>query len=143
MISIILTGHGSFSEGLFSAAKLITGVCDNVSCVTFLETDSTDDLRAKLKDAIDRTEGEVLVLADVEGGSPFKEAVVLLAAMPERCAEVVSGTNVPLVISAVLERDGQTLGSLLPRLLEGAKLAVKQYVPMAATPVQTNGGDGI
>ena len=143
MISIILTGHGSFAEGLFSASKLITGVCDAVSCVTFPESDSTDDLRAKLKAAIDASGGEVLVLADVAGGSPFKEAVLLRAAMPERRIEVVSGVNLPLVIAALLEREGETLDSLIPGLLEGGKFAVRQYVPAAPAPAPAEDGDGI
>lgn len=143
MISIILTGHGSFAEGLFSAAKLITGQTDALSCVTFPETDSTEDLQKKLRAAIDDAEGEVLVLADMAGGSPFKEAVVLRAAMPERKIEVVSGANVPMVIAALLERDGERLDSFVPHLLEGAKFAVRQYAPAAAPAAADSGDDGI
>jgi PTS system N-acetylgalactosamine-specific IIA component len=143
MISIILTGHGSFAEGLLSAARLITGVCDGVLCVTFPEDDSTENLHIKLKAAIDQSEGDVLILADVAGGSPVKEAVVLRAAMPERRIEVLSGSNVPLVITAVLERDRETLDSLVPRLLEGAKLAIRQYIPAPVQSWENDHEDGI
>lgn len=143
MISIILTGHGSFAEGLFSAAKLITGQTNAITCVAFPETDSTEDLGRNLRAAIDAAEGEVLVLADLAGGSPFKEAVLLRAAMPERRIEVVSGVNAPMVISALLERDGERLDSLLPTLLEGAKFSVRQYIPGAPVTLPDDGDDGI
>ncbi|SBW05302.1 putative Pts system mannose-specific eiiab component (Eiiab-man) [uncultured Eubacteriales bacterium] len=143
MISIILTGHGSFAEGLYSAAKLITGQTDALLCVTFPESDSTEDLREKLKAAIDAAEGEVLVLADMMGGSPFKESVLLRAALPERKIEVVAGASVPMVISALLGRDGESLNSLIPHLLEGAKFAIRQYVPAAAVTAPDDGDEGI
>lgn len=143
MISIILTGHGSFAEGLYSAAKLITGQTDSLFCVTFPESDSTEDLQKKLRAAIESAEGEILVLADMVGGSPFKEAVVLRAAMPERRIEVVSGTNLPMVIAALLERDGEQLHSFVSHLLEGAKFAIKQYSPAAAVTAPDDGDEGI
>lgn len=143
MISIILTGHGSFAEGLYSAAKLITGQTDALLCVTFPESDSTEDLREKLKAAIDAAEGEVLVLADMMGGSPFKESVLLRAALPERKIEVVAGASVPMVISALLGRDGESLNSLIPHLLEGAKFAIRQYVPTAAVTIPYDRDEGI
>lgn len=102
MVKIIVTGHGEFPSGVVSALKLIVGNLTQVSYVNFLESDSTEDLRQKLKLAMSGEGHEILVLADLLGGSPFKEAVMLQTALPQKRIEVLAGMNLPMLLTAVL-----------------------------------------
>ena len=43
MIGIIVTGHGRFSEGMFSSLTMIAGNTEALIGVNFLESESTED----------------------------------------------------------------------------------------------------
>lgn len=101
-MNIIVTGHGNFSSGMLSALQLIAGKQENVSNVDFLENDSTAQLSDKLKVEIDKSDNEILILSDLLGGSPYKESVLLKASNTSKNIEVISGTNFPILLHAVL-----------------------------------------
>ncbi len=103
MIGILVTGHGSFATGMISASKLITGPNDNLAGVDFAESDSVDTLSGNLRAAMEHLGDEILVLTDLAGGSPFKTAVALKNSIPDKHIEVISGANLPMIISALLE----------------------------------------
>lgn len=102
MTTIIVTGHGKFSSGMLTALKLIAGEQTRVKTVDFLETDSTEGLNQKLKAQIKEAEDEILILADLLGGSPFKESVLLKAEFKDKKIEVLSGANFPMLLTATL-----------------------------------------
>ena len=52
MIGIIVTGHGEFATGIYSATTTLTGYRDNFVAVDYLtETDTVEDLDKKIRDA--------------------------------------------------------------------------------------------
>ncbi|GAB2028086.1 PTS sugar transporter subunit IIA domain-containing protein [Lactovum odontotermitis] len=126
MVNIIVTGHGQFSEGLVSALDLIAGPQENVQNVNFYETDSTEQLNARLAEALAQTGSEVLILSDLQGGSPYKEAVMLKMQMPEKNIEVISGTNFPLLLMSTLTPADTALEMAESLVLEG-KAAIARY----------------
>lgn len=127
MITILVTGHGNFATGLLSAANLISGVHEQVCGVDFVQGDSTDDLRAKLSAVVAQAPGELLVLTDIAGGSPYNLAVTIKSEQPGRVMEVASGANIPMLISAIMEREGQTAAELADSVIETAARAVKRF----------------
>ncbi|MDR2977123.1 MAG: PTS fructose transporter subunit IIA [Streptococcaceae bacterium] len=126
MVDIIVTGHGQFSEGLVSALELIAGPQESVQNVNFLESDSTELLNEKLSAALANTGSEVLILTDLQGGSPFKEAVMLKMQMPEKNIEVISGTNFPLLLMSTLTPADSAL-ELAESLIQQGKEAIARY----------------
>ena len=46
-----------------------------------------------------------MVLSDLPGGSPFKTAVECKYARPEQKIEVIAGTNLPMIVTAVTMLD--------------------------------------
>ena len=96
MLSIILTGHGGFASGMEKAMKQILGEQSQFIAIDFPETSSTAQLTSQLEEAIAQL--------DCEGGTPFRVASTL--AMQKPGCEVITGTNLQLLLEMVLEREG-------------------------------------
>lgn len=105
MVGVIITGHGHFAEGLFSALKVIAGEPKQVRAVNFLEGDTSADLERHLEEAAESLAGEQLVfLTDIAGGSPYRQAVLLSRRLPQEC-RVFSGTNMPFLLKLIFDRE--------------------------------------
>ena len=108
MVGCILTGHGVFAEGVGGALEMVGGPQANFEKVTFLE-DEAAEYPAKLHDAIARMAekcGEVVVFCDLLGGTPFNQAMIGAAKTPG--VEVVTGTNLPMLLECLMTRDDST-----------------------------------
>lgn len=101
MIGLLITGHGHFATGLNSSLELIAGAQPNVEVVDFQAEHSIETLKGNLEKALDNLKeyNGVLVLSDLPGGSPFKTSVELKFERPDQPIEVISGTNLPLLVS--------------------------------------------
>lgn len=102
MLGLLVTGHGRFATGLNSSLELIAGAQADIAFVDFEADHSVETLKENLTKALDSLKGYdgVLVLSDLPGGSPFKTAVELKFERPDQPIEVVSGTNLPLLIAS-------------------------------------------
>lgn len=56
MVGIIITGHSNFATGIASAVKLVAGQQKNLEAVDFPDTYSTEELKTKLTEALDKLE---------------------------------------------------------------------------------------
>lgn len=102
MIGIIITGHGTFATGISSAVELLTGHQDFIVPVDFREEHSEEQLKEHLKAAFDRLQDceQILVLCDILGGSPFKNAVML--SIGEERIKVLYGTNLGMTVELAM-----------------------------------------
>ncbi|HDR1022374.1 TPA: PTS sugar transporter subunit IIA [Pasteurella multocida] len=109
-MSLILISHGEFATGLLDTAEMILGKIDNAQVVNLYPHESADDFKAKFEQALEKATGEVVVFADIMGGTPCNVAMHYLP----KLAGLYGGMNLPMVISYVSEEgtDG---------LLENAK----------------------
>jgi PTS system N-acetylgalactosamine-specific IIA component len=104
MIQILVIGHGNFATGILSSMKLIAGEREFVRGVDFEECDSTDVLKEKLEQLIDGKD-QIIILTDLMGGSPYNVSVILKAEHQDKKIEVLSGTNLSMVLSAVFSEE--------------------------------------
>lgn len=105
MNAIILTGHGRYSEGLYSALCLVIGKQENIAFVNFPEGEGTSELDKKLSAALESFKGaeNILILADLLGGTPFNRAVLLTRGMEN--VRVLSGCNFQMAYAAAFESE--------------------------------------
>lgn len=112
-MSLILISHGEFATGLLDTAEMILGKIDNAQVVNLYPHESSDDFKEKFEKALENATGEIVVLADIMGGTPCNVAMRYLP----KLAGLYGGMNLPMVISYVSEEgtDG---------LLENAKAQI-------------------
>jgi len=105
MTGILVTGHGHFPTGLLSAVSLVAGKPELTEAVDFPERMTSAELEKALEAALDGLEAEnVLILADLVGGTPFNTAAALRARRRDRRIQVVAGVNMPAMVEAVFSR---------------------------------------
>lgn len=107
MVGCIITGHGTFAEGMLGAFEMIAGQQDALVAVPFHE-DEAGEFPDKLAAAIDGllAKGEVVVFTDLMGGTPFNQS--MMQAAQKDGIQVVSGTNLPMLLEAVMSREEST-----------------------------------
>lgn len=105
MLGIILCGHGGFASGLEQAMKQILGEQPQFVAVDFPQASTTALLTSQLSEAINTLDPkqDVVFLTDLLGGTPFRVASML--AMQKTGREVITGTNLQLLLEMVLDRD--------------------------------------
>ena len=142
MIGLIISGHGHFASGLKTSLHLIAGECEYVEFVDFEASDSTDDLKAKYYEALENLKDcdSFLALADLPGGSPFK-TLVEVKFETGKDIEVISGTNLPMVLEAATDKDSyDDVASFADTILETGKDGIVKYEYVARTEVACEDG---
>ena len=135
-IAVVITTHGHAAKALLATAEMIVGDQDNVRCVDFVPGENGEVLAEKMRAAaaeLDTTAG-LLMLVDLWGGTPFNAASTI--AHDQNAIEVVTGVNVPMLVSVLMEREDAG------NLAELAALAVNEGadgVKALKTAVQKSG----
>jgi PTS system mannose-specific IIA component len=102
---IVIAGHGSLPAALLATAELICGEIPDATVAGLGASETPDHYAEVLRAAIDRdagAAGQVLVLCDLLGGTPYNVA----AAIARRSPRVIclAGANLPMVVEALVER---------------------------------------
>lgn len=105
MIGIIISGHGTFAEGIYSTVKLIVGEQPNIEIVNFLEDDNSESLQQKIEKAIEKIgeQNGIVCFTDLVGGTPFKVCSTIAATNEN--IRVIGGTNIPMLLSSIFFRE--------------------------------------
>ncbi|MGG4608562.1 PTS galactosamine/N-acetylgalactosamine transporter subunit IIA [Providencia sp. Me31A] len=109
MVGIILCGHGGFASGLEKAMLQIIGEQENFAAIDFSLESSTARLTQELEAtlALMTSCTSVVFLTDILGGTPFRVSALLSQGREDR--EVITGTNLQLLLEMVMERDTLSL----------------------------------
>lgn len=122
MIGFLITGHAEFPKGMLSSVNMIAGEQEGVEALNFYETDNLEEyqnnLKSKVEDLLDKNEG-VLIFTDLLGGTPFRTAMVI--ASEHDNVEVVTGTNLPMLIEGTAFRFTDDVKSLVEQLLPSGR----------------------
>lgn len=83
---------------------------------------SQAELREELEAAVNRLESEeILILADLVGGTPFNTAASLRTDRQDKSIKVVAGVNMPALVEAVFSRSMFGLDQLTENLLKAGR----------------------
>ena len=132
-IAVVITTHGHAAKALLATAEMIIGAQDNVRCVDFVLGENGEVLAGKIRAAAAEldTSGGLLLLVDLWGGTPFNASSVI--AHDDANIEVVTGVNVPMLVSTLMEReDISDLGELAALALREGADGVKGLKTQAA-----------
>lgn len=146
MIGFILTGHAQFSNGLASAIDMVAGDQPAFQIVPFDGAQAAtygDDLRGAISAMREETDG-VLVFVDLLGGTPFNQAMMISQDIAD--VEVVTGTNLPMLIELLLTRGaGSTLAELVDQAVAVGQAGIV-HKKLEAAPAEgddLDDGEGI
>lgn len=103
MIGFLISGHGYFASGIYSACQLLGGEYDNVCTVDFSQDMQIDDLDSKLQAALETLKNcrGVIICCDLFGGTPFNRSMMKIESM-NIPIYVVAGINLPVLLEALM-----------------------------------------
>ncbi len=128
MINIVVVSHGSLGGALIRTAQLITGPAEGVQSVALQPDDSPESFSRRLTATVDALAGqETLVLIDLFGGTPYNVAARLVLKDNVEC---VTGANLPMLLEAILTREGASLPDLARSVALAGRESIKSLGPL-------------
>lgn len=128
---IVLVSHGMFAPGLHNALKMLAGEEREDILSTSLQNGmGSDEYIENVRKCIEKItqDDEILLLADLVGGSPLTLAANVIAErglMPKTV--MIGGVNLPLALSAAMMKDDMELDELAEALLEESREVMKKF----------------
>ena len=124
MINILVVTHGMMAEGLLHSANMLIGEAEGVDFLSFAkdmgQEELTDALSEKMKGY--SSDDQLLFFVDIVGGTPFN--VCSRFSFNNENIAVFYGVNLPVLVEAILARDGQSLKGLTAALNESSKTSL-------------------
>lgn len=123
---VVLVSHDGLAEGMLGAVHMICGEVEGLSALGLEPDGSVAELSQKVRAiAQENADQQVIIIADLMGGSPCNNCVISLADLP--ClpnVRILAGMSLPLVLS-VISHDGRLSDDDLNQCLEEAKMVTK------------------
>ena len=128
---VFLVSHGELAQGMATALGMLAGQGREDILSAGLEDGMGADVFAeKVKECLSRVvaEDEILLFADLIGGSPLTNVANVIAELGLMDRTVMTGgMNMPLVLSAVLMKDTMETEDLVESLIPEAREALARF----------------
>lgn len=134
MINFIVVTHGEFGAYLVEAAESIVGrQPSGVRVVATSSRLSVTEIREKIGRALrDLSSNDgIIVFTDMPGGTPNNLAFPLIKDTPR--AEMISGVNLYMLVSAFSHRDRLTLERLVDKIVIDGQKSIRDVRAMFLT----------
>lgn len=134
---LILVSHGTFAPGLHNAVGMMAGADrKDIRSTSLLDGMDVDTYRTKFAELVTdiTAEDEILLFADIIGGSPLTTAMEVLTEkdLAEKTA-AIGGMNLPLVLTAAFADADTPLAQVAAEIMEEGRGQLK--------PFDLSGGD--
>ena len=128
---ILLVSHGTMAQGVHSVLDMLVGEGREDILSTSLKNGmAADELAENVRECVSVVKGddELIVFADLIGGSPLTTTANVLAeeGLLNRTT-MIGGMNLPLVVSAIVSKDGMETGKLVDMLIPEAREALRTF----------------
>lgn len=106
---VLLVSHGEFAPGLHKAIEMLAGSArEDVLSTSLVNGMGADEFAENVREILAKIneDDEIILFADIVGGSPLTTAanVIAEAGMIDRTV-MVGGMSLPLVLSTILSKD--------------------------------------
>lgn len=136
----VIVTHGHLAGELLAAAEMIIGPISHIAAVSIGWHDDVDAARDEVQRAITRvSQGRgVLLLTDMFGGTPTNIASMFLE---EGVVEVITGTNLPMVIKLATASAEDSLAEIAPKICDQGRQGIYLAGALLAEPPTKTGAD--
>jgi PTS system mannose-specific IIA component len=125
LIGALIVTHGKLANELLYAAQRIETNVGVIEAVPLEWTDTVDEAREKIRQALDRigTDNGVIIFTDMFGGTPSN---ISLSFLEKDRVEIVTGVNLPMIVKfATMQQDAKDLASLAHIISEKGSKAIR------------------
>ncbi len=123
-IHTVIAGHGSFPQGLLSAAERIAGRQEGVVIISNDEL-SAPAFQEKLKQGLTGANNGVYIFIDIAGGSCFTAARSLIPSHPDLV--FITGVNLSMLVTYLSYRTRLSGEELLRKTIEAGQRGIQNF----------------
>lgn len=106
MIAVVVVSHGPLAQALVSTALDLAGPQADVIALGLDADESPEAFATRLRRCLAGLAGGLLLLSDLQGGTPHRTAVMLARELGvQRQCALVSGVNLAMLCEALVLRD--------------------------------------
>ncbi|MBN1636411.1 MAG: PTS sugar transporter subunit IIA [Deltaproteobacteria bacterium] len=111
MVGIVIVAHGRLAQALVETSEMIVGHVEQFKACSFCQGNDVEKLRKFLKTSIKEVNNGdgVIILTDMFGGTPSN---ISLSFLEDGEVEVITGVNLPMVITSLTKREGKNIREL-------------------------------
>lgn len=128
---IFLVSHGELAYGMHTALKMLSGESgDDILAAGMKDGEGADVFVEKVKKCLSVVgkDDEILLFADLVGGSPMANAANTVAEMGLLDRTVmIGGMNMPLALGAALMKDTMETADLIETLVPEARGELRRF----------------
>jgi len=120
---LLIISHCDLGKEFLRAAELILGRLEATDSIAITQTTESEEILREISKkiaALDQGQG-VLVLTDMFGGTPSN---LSLSFLNNEMIEVLTGVNLPMIISVAKDRDNLTLNQLGEQAQEAGRRSI-------------------
>jgi PTS system mannose-specific IIA component len=123
MIGLLIVTHCDLGKEFLNAAEFIVGRIPAVDVISITQTADSEEIRKQIEEKIEKlNKGEgVLILTDMFGGTPSN---ISLSFLKKEMVEVLTGVNLPMIISISQNRQSLELSKLAEKAQEAGKMSI-------------------
>lgn len=124
---VIAISHASLASGVYSAVQMVAGEFDNIRIEEFKKNQSYEDFDLRIKEAYDSLKDSctnIILFADMAGGTPFNRAVLTLGKFSN--VKVLAGLNFAGLYKA-LELETENIDDLVEEIIEYSKKSLMVF----------------
>lgn len=126
-VPVLLVGHGPLAAGLHGAVEMICGEQESFDVVPLRPEEDVEGVARRLDAALRAMdcseEDDALIFADLFGAAPANAAAMLLRTRPN--LEIVAGMNLPMVLDALLSREGMSARELCEQAVATGRESIR------------------
>ncbi len=125
MIGALIVTHGKLAYELLNAAQKIEANIGVMEAVPLEWTDTVDEAREKIHQALDRIGNAdgVIIFTDMFGGTPSN---ISLSFLEKGRVEIVTGVNLPMVVKfATMQQEAKDVSTLAHVISEKGSKAIR------------------
>ena len=108
MVGILIISHGRLAEALISTVQSLVGDLKGVRGVSIWPNETKENIKDRIRKSMEEVDdgNGVVILTDILGGTPTN---LTLSYLQEETVEVVTGVNMPMLLTISSYRDGRSL----------------------------------
>lgn len=128
MYSVLVISHGPMAENIIKTSEMILGKQEELFSLSLSPGEGKESFENKMESFLEKNkEKEILVLADLYGGTPFNSTIPQMLKNKYKLG-FLTGVNLPMVIEALLNKDTSienAINSIKKASLEGIQNVVE------------------
>lgn len=127
MIECFLVSHGGLAKEIATTVEMLSGQSAHLQTFGLAAEESVDHFKQQLEEALAKVESDVLIFADLFGGSPMLSAASLIRNSKYRIG-ILSGMNLPMIIELLFRSEQLNLDQALDLAENMGKEGIKKIV---------------